>query len=156
MGNNGQDSLSVHRRSFLRRLILWPLAAAGLMWAWGIGRFALFQQGRVGPRDLPGDALKSLVQGRPVHVTAARAWILKPGRVDEIIAFDDRCTHLGCRPVWDRAGGLFRCPCHGSEFDKQGGVIRGPATKPMTPLFVSEESGKLRLVSKPRTDPRSW
>src|SRR4051812_12353939 len=38
------------------------------------------------------------------------------------------CTHSGCRvdaPL-ETAAGLL-CPCHGSMFDRNGGVTRGPA-----------------------------
>jgi nitrite reductase/ring-hydroxylating ferredoxin subunit len=35
------------------------------------------------------------------------------------------CTHAGC-PTVANGGGLF-CPCHGSRFDQDGNVTRGPA-----------------------------
>lgn len=37
------------------------------------------------------------------------------------------CTHLGCIVKPSATG--FDCPCHGSRFDHQGGVTRGPAPK---------------------------
>ncbi|HUW76773.1 MAG TPA: ubiquinol-cytochrome c reductase iron-sulfur subunit [Gallionella sp.] len=37
------------------------------------------------------------------------------------------CTHMGCVPNKDAAGWL--CPCHGSEYDDSGRVVRGPAPK---------------------------
>lgn len=42
------------------------------------------------------------------------------------------CTHLGCTvgPDAGRPNG-FRCPCHGSVFDKDGKVIGGPAPRPL-------------------------
>jgi len=44
------------------------------------------------------------------------------------------CTHLGCTVESKPEG--FACPCHGSRFDIQGGVTRGPAAKPLRPLRV--------------------
>lgn len=44
------------------------------------------------------------------------------------------CTHLGCRP--EASGDIFNCPCHGSEFDREGKVVRGPATRPLQALEV--------------------
>ncbi len=37
------------------------------------------------------------------------------------------CTHLGC--TVEQAPNGFKCPCHGSQYDAQGQVTRGPAAK---------------------------
>jgi len=39
------------------------------------------------------------------------------------------CTHAGC-PTRTTSAGLF-CPCHGSIFDRDGQVTRGPARAPL-------------------------
>jgi cytochrome b6-f complex iron-sulfur subunit len=39
------------------------------------------------------------------------------------------CTHLGCNVK--RGGTGFECPCHGSQYDENGKVLQGPATKPL-------------------------
>lgn len=39
------------------------------------------------------------------------------------------CTHLGCTVNRDLSTGGFLCPCHGSNFDKDGRVVSGPAPK---------------------------
>ncbi len=39
------------------------------------------------------------------------------------------CTHLGCNVK--RAATGFECPCHGSRFDENGRVVRGPAPAPL-------------------------
>lgn len=36
-----------------------------------------------------------------------------------------RCTHRGCE--LSIAGSTYSCPCHGSEFDRSGKVLEGPA-----------------------------
>jgi len=37
------------------------------------------------------------------------------------------CTHLGCVVPFNVAENKFMCPCHGSQYDDQGKVVRGPA-----------------------------
>ena len=44
-------------------------------------------------------------------------------------AISSICTHLGCNVK--RAGQGFACPCHGSRFDDNGLVTRGPAPAPL-------------------------
>ena len=48
-----------------------------------------------------------------------------------------RCTHQGCQP--DPIGDRFVCPCHGSEFDLEGAVLRGPAERSLPRYRVARE-----------------
>src|SRR5512135_946423 len=48
------------------------------------------------------------------------------------------CTHLGC--TVEQADGGFRCPCHGSRYDAQGNVERGPARQSLKQLRVEVTS----------------
>lgn len=38
-----------------------------------------------------------------------------------------KCTHLGCKLVWNEEEKSFDCPCHGSRFDENGQIIDNPA-----------------------------
>jgi Rieske Fe-S protein len=42
-----------------------------------------------------------------------------------------RCTHLGCLLRFNAAERSWDCPCHGSRFDVEGGVLEGPAVEPL-------------------------
>lgn len=50
------------------------------------------------------------------------------------------CTHLGCVVPWNAAENKFKCPCHGSQYNDEGKVIRGPAplSLALAHLTVSE------------------
>lgn len=41
------------------------------------------------------------------------------------LALSGICTHQGC--TVDAGAHGFRCPCHGSSYDRQGRVVTGPA-----------------------------
>jgi cytochrome b6-f complex iron-sulfur subunit len=46
------------------------------------------------------------------------------------------CTHLGCNVNHEEGRG-FACPCHGSAFDEEGRVRKGPAAWPLPRYAVS-------------------
>jgi glycine/D-amino acid oxidase-like deaminating enzyme/nitrite reductase/ring-hydroxylating ferredoxin subunit len=41
------------------------------------------------------------------------------------------CTHLGCHLHWNSFEQCWDCPCHGSHFAPDGGVLNGPAVAPL-------------------------
>ena len=57
------------------------------------------------------------------------------------IALSRVCTHLGCLIGYDSFNNKLVCPCHAGEFDLEGKVLAGPATKPLQryPLKISSK-----------------
>jgi glycine/D-amino acid oxidase-like deaminating enzyme/nitrite reductase/ring-hydroxylating ferredoxin subunit len=55
------------------------------------------------------------------------------GEIRELSAI---CPHLGCIVRWNAAERTWDCPCHGSRFHPEGGVISGPTTHGLAPLSV--------------------
>ena len=60
-------------------------------------------------------------------------------------AFSSTCTHKGCT-VNKIADGTIDCPCHGSKFNLDGTVAKGPATKPLEAKNISVEGDSIVLV----------
>jgi cytochrome b6-f complex iron-sulfur subunit len=46
------------------------------------------------------------------------------------------CTHLGCITAFNPESGNIACPCHGSEFRRDGKVNAGPAPRPLPWLKI--------------------
>jgi len=76
----------------------------------------------------------------PLIVTRAEA--------NAFYALDSKCTHAGCIVGgYSAAQGFIQCPCHGSRYDIQGRVIRGPADQNLTSYAVfSDPSGELKIL----------
>merc|ERR1719284_1412999 len=55
------------------------------------------------------------------------------------------CTHLGCTVPWNAAENKFMCPCHGSQYNNQGKVVRGPAPLSLALAHVEATSGEVKL-----------
>jgi Rieske Fe-S protein len=50
----------------------------------------------------------------------------------ELVAYDQKCTHLSCAVVPRVADGTLHCPCHEGLFDLRSGVVlAGPPPRPL-------------------------
>jgi nitrite reductase/ring-hydroxylating ferredoxin subunit len=71
-----------------------------------------------------------------------------------VVALADRCTHRGA-PLHEGelVDGCIVCPWHQSEFDLDGAVLRGPATRPQLVYDTSEQDGQVlvRRTDEERT-----
>jgi len=54
------------------------------------------------------------------------------------------CTHQQCT-VSNMSSGIYVCPCHGSEFDTTGRVVRGPAGSPLRQFASTLANGVLTI-----------
>jgi len=129
-----------------RRRFLIGLGSAGLLLAaWEMGRATLrfLKPPLTQPLPEPVDAGPPNQFGANTltYIPAARAWL---GH-DELgfYALSAICPHLGC--TIQQAETTFTCPCHGSQFDRQGNVRHGPATRPMSYLAVTLEAEVLMI-----------
>lgn len=58
--------------------------------------------------------------------------------------FSSTCTHAGCA-VNEVVDGTINCPCHGSKFNLDGSVAKGPATKPLESKVVTVQGDSIVL-----------
>jgi len=60
-------------------------------------------------------------------------------------AFENKCTHMGGRVSYRPKDGFMQCALHGSRFDTEGRVVRGPAQKPLTEFRTSLDKDQLTV-----------
>jgi glycine/D-amino acid oxidase-like deaminating enzyme/nitrite reductase/ring-hydroxylating ferredoxin subunit len=107
-----------------------PLAAGPGVIKEGLQDAALLIGDRIRKRG--GAANLKPGEGRVVAV-GRRQVALSRDRLGELHAVSARCTHLGCIVSWNDAENTWDCPCHGSRFEPDGGVVQGPAVDPLPP-----------------------
>ena len=74
-----------------------------------------------------------------------------------LLALWRKCPHLGCTVpyradfVFQGRKGWFRCPCHGSTYTKEGGIIvAGPAPRPLDVFPITVQSDRSLVVQTGR------
>jgi len=97
-----------------------------------VGTICLGAARALKPDVLP-EPSKSFKAGFPAEFPSGEVTVLSDRHVaifrdgNEFWALTLVCTHLGCVIANEPDG--FRCPCHGSRFDKDGHVKGGPAPR---------------------------
>ncbi len=127
-----QSEEEVTRREFARYLVL----GAGTMAVANVG-IAVWTQ------------LRSINTGEPRAITeldavdvGATFLFRYPGGDDpailvrltdtDVVAFSQKCTHLGCVVFYEPDEQRWHCPCHEGNFEAHtGSVISGPPTRPL-------------------------
>ncbi len=78
------------------------------------------------------------------------------GETLESYGINSICTHLGCVVPWNANENKFMCPCHGSQYNAQGKVVRGPAPLSLALAHADvDEDDKVVLSPWTETDFRT-
>jgi cytochrome b6-f complex iron-sulfur subunit len=95
---------------------------------------------------------RKLVQGLKGDATYL---IIKDDKTIETFGLNAVCTHLGCVVPWNKAENKFMCPCHGSQYNDQGKVVRGPAPLSLALAHINDNEGKISLSTWTEEDFRT-
>jgi Rieske Fe-S protein len=86
----------------------------------------------VGDRLRPGGSVGALQPGQGTVVRAGgKQRAVYRGEDGAVTTLSATCTHMGCVVGFNDVERTWDCPCHGSRFDTNGGVIQGPAVRPL-------------------------
>jgi Rieske Fe-S protein len=102
------------------------------------------------PVPMMGDRVRLALADHPELAQAGGAIKILPSGMREplyVLALDGggyavlspKCTHREC--TVDIQGARLVCPCHGSTFDREGKVLRGPAERPLARYEASVADG---------------
>ena len=140
----------VTRREFARYLVL----GAGAMAAGSVGLAAWTQLRSINtgePRAIV--ALDEVAVGGTYLFRypsdADPAVLLRLGDRD-VVAFSQKCTHLGCVVYFQPEDDRWHCPCHEGNFEAaSGAVISGPPTRPLGRIEVEiRDDGQIWALGK--------
>jgi len=62
---------------------------------------------------------------------------------ESVRGIDPTCTHEKCTVEYKTERRRIECPCHGSMFDLEGNVLKGPAEKPLSLYETSLQDGRV-------------
>jgi len=132
-----QEKTPINRREFLNfgwlaSLGFLTVNMAGMTFLFAMPRFkegefgGLFTVGKVSELPEPDSA--------PVNYPKVKLWL---SNTDQgVLAIYKVCTHLGCLYNWSDQENRFICPCHGSQFQRDGTYIAGPAPRSLDRFAV--------------------
>ena len=130
------------RRVFLQLSAKISLGLAGILGLGGLVRYFSHEPAGKSPSSYDLGLAVDFPAGGELIRLDIPAIIYKT--TDGYIAYSLVCTHLGCTVEDD--GENFSCPCHGSQFDHNGSVLKGPAAERLPSLKVGiSENGRLIL-----------
>ncbi|MFV1965044.1 MAG: ubiquinol-cytochrome c reductase iron-sulfur subunit [Pirellulaceae bacterium] len=140
------------RRDFIGRAFTWlglgSLATSLVSSIYANTRFffpkVLYEPPAKFKAGFAGDYRRNTVSDR--WVKDHQVWMVRDE--DRLYALSSVCTHLGCLTRFFAEEDLFKCPCHGSNFSRQGDPVAGPAPVPLYHLAISKGDDEQIVVDK--------
>lgn len=98
----------------------------------------------------PGDrTLAQGLKGDPTYLVVTNDKTLADYGLNAV------CTHLGCVVPWNASENKFICPCHGSQYNSEGKVVRGPAPLSLALAHADVQDNNVVLTPWTETDFRT-
>ena len=151
-----QTKVKINRREFLNIAWLASLGfltvnVAGITYLFAMPRFkegefgGVYTFGKVA--DLPA------TDAAPQNIPKVKMWM--SNSEEGVLAIYKVCTHLGCLYSWSDQANRFVCPCHGSQFEKDGQFIAGPAPRSLDrfSLQIVDTAGQVIAETNDNGDP---
>ena len=91
------------------------------------------------------EVLKS-VGGSVVLKLKGKLVLLVRDGATSVRALNPVCTHRECVVAYNAGEKKIKCPCHGSQFDLNGQVVHGPASRPLA-SYLAELAGEQVIVT---------
>lgn len=144
-----EEKKQINRREFLNLAWLASLGfltvnLAGVTYLFSMPRFKEGEFGGIYPAgtvsNLPAP------NAAPQNIPAVKLWL--SNTEDGVVALYKVCTHLGCLYGWLDDQDKFRCPCHGSEFQKNGDYITGPAPRSLDRFVIQVVSPEGEVLAE--------
>ncbi|MCC7130124.1 MAG: ubiquinol-cytochrome c reductase iron-sulfur subunit [Anaerolineae bacterium] len=133
----------INRRDFLNlttKALLW---LSGLLGLGGLARYLSYQPPPPPPRRYEIGAAAQYPPGSRTVLAEVPALLTRTDAGFQALSMV--CPHLGC--TLEYKAEAFECPCHGSRFDAQGRLVKGPAVEPLAALTVEQlEDGTLVVI----------
>lgn len=150
---------SISRREFLNIAWLASLGfflvdVAGVTFLFSMPRF---KEGEFGGTFTIGTVAELPEQGSaPMNFPKVKLWI--SNTENGLMALYKVCTHLGCLYNWSDQDDKFVCPCHGSQYQRDGTWIQGPAPRSLDRFpvqAIDPQSGNVLSQSEEGGGPMS-
>jgi menaquinol-cytochrome c reductase iron-sulfur subunit len=154
-----ESSSEISRRKFLTSVIVFLNGVMVSILGWNIGRYfispawKLKEEGWINLGSI--DKLSNSVPQKVIYYHRKTdgwmkiegvnaAWLLREN--NQVIAFNPKCTHLGCAYRWDDEKNVFACPCHTAIFSRNGDVESGPPPRPLDRYPIKINSGEIMIL----------
>lgn len=83
-----------------------------------------------------GQGASGKIDGRPIAVYHGEGGL---------VVLKNVCTHMSCQTAWNADEASWDCPCHGSRYNPDGSVLKGPAAAPLSALGFRVEADEIVL-----------
>jgi Rieske Fe-S protein len=126
---------------FTRRALL-QLAGRAFLGLGGLVRFLGYKPDPPAPQQFQIGSVSDYPINSTTVLPTVPALLIRSG--DTFRAISLNCSHLGCKV--EARSTQIECPCHGSKFNLDGEVLRGPAVSALKELRVEITADGLLIL----------